>query len=200
VTSYHHGNLRAALVEAAVERGREQGPDGIVLREVARRVGVSHNAAYRHFADRQTLLAEVASLALTGLAETMQERMSAARGADAAERALARLRAAGAGYVEYALTEPGLFAVAFRAFAFRDASVPAQPSPGPFELLSQALDECVAGGALDPRRRPGAETTCWSAVHGFAELHLNGPLRHVPKRQRDADLEGMLERIERGLG
>lgn len=200
MTSYHHGNLRAALVEVAVELARERGPDGIVLREAARRVGVSHNAAYRHFADREELLAAVAGVGLARLAATMQERMSAASGADAAERALARLRAVGTGYVEFALSDPGLFGVAFRAVAVHDTPDPAQPRTGPFEVLGQILDECVAAGAIDPARRPGAETTCWSAVHGFAELHLNGPLRHVPKRQREADLDGMLERVERGLG
>ena len=60
MSSYHHGNLRESLIEAGIELARSQGPDGVVLREVARRAGVSHNAAYRHFADREALLAEIA--------------------------------------------------------------------------------------------------------------------------------------------
>jgi AcrR family transcriptional regulator len=59
VSTYHHGNLRPALVETAVELARATGPEGVVLREVARQTGVSHNAAYRHFADRDELLAEL---------------------------------------------------------------------------------------------------------------------------------------------
>src|SRR5262245_66272447 len=61
---YHHGNLRPVLVDTAVELARSTGPDGVVLREVARRAGVSHNAAYRHFEDRAALLAEVADSAM----------------------------------------------------------------------------------------------------------------------------------------
>ncbi len=70
--SYHHGNLRASLVEAAVGLASELGPEGLVLREVARRVGVSHNAAYRHFADRDELIAEVARHGLDELVRSMQ--------------------------------------------------------------------------------------------------------------------------------
>ena len=64
---YHHGNLRPVLVDTAVELARTTGPDGVVLREVARRAGVSHNAAYRHFADRAALLAEVSDCAMADL-------------------------------------------------------------------------------------------------------------------------------------
>ena len=66
-TPYHHGNLRDALVEAAVDVVREGGPEALSLRELARRVGVSHAAAYRHFADREALVDVVAERALEGL-------------------------------------------------------------------------------------------------------------------------------------
>ena len=61
-TPYHHGNLRDALVEAAVDVVREGGPEALSLRELARRVGVSHAAAYRHFADREALVDVVKTL------------------------------------------------------------------------------------------------------------------------------------------
>jgi hypothetical protein len=57
----------------------------------------------------------------------------------------------------------------------------------------------VETGAMDAQRRPGAEVVCWSAVHGFAMLHLDGPLRDQPQAEREADLERMLRLVERGL-
>ena len=110
---YHHGNLRPVLVETAVELARTTGPDGVVLREVARRAGVSHNAAYRHFEDRAALLSEVSDCAMADLEEAMQTRIDAVTLADPTARALARLRETGRAYVAFALREPGLFAVAF---------------------------------------------------------------------------------------
>src|SRR3954452_24905446 len=119
-TSYHHGNLRPALIECAVELARVKGPDGVVLREVARRTGVSHNAAYRHFADRDELLAEVARWGMGRLEQAMVDRLAKVRNRDPAVRALRRLREVGRAYVEFALAEPGLFEVAFSAPADGD--------------------------------------------------------------------------------
>src|SRR5689334_25210859 len=88
---YHHGNLRPVLVDTAVDLARSTGPDGIVLREVARRAGVSHNAAYRHFEDRAALLAEVADRAMAELEKSMRERADAVTATDPIERAMQRL-------------------------------------------------------------------------------------------------------------
>ena len=194
MTTYHHGNLREELVRAAVALAREKGEWGVVLREVARRTGVSHNAAYRHFADRDELLAQVAH----GRAPGARRRHGAAApdpgGGSAADRARKRLRELGRAYVHFALAEPGLFAVAF-------SCDPAGGSRGggPYTLLGEALDGLVAAGAMDPAARPGAETVCWSAVHGFSSLHLDGPLRHLPAPEREAELDRMLALLERGL-
>lgn len=195
VKAYHHGNLRPELIRTGVELAREQGPAGVVLREVARRAGVSHNAAYRHFADRDELLALVAQVGQDQLSHAMATRVARVRGGDPVERSLRRLREIGKAYVLFALREPGLFATAFAS--------PGLEMPdhvGPYEMLAGALDEMVACGALAPERRAGAEVVCWSAVHGFAVLHLDGPLRDVPVRQRDLQLDLMLEAIEHGLG
>src|ERR687886_1561641 len=72
---YHHGNLRAALIDTAVDQARTGGADAVVLRDAARRTGVSHNAAYRHFADRDDLLAEVADRGMAALEESMRRRL-----------------------------------------------------------------------------------------------------------------------------
>src|SRR5690349_4267505 len=114
--TYHHGNLREALVDAALTAVREQGPDGLAVRELARRVGVSHNAAYRHFADRDALVAEVAERSLAALTEAGRVRLARVEHADPKMLARLRLFELGRSYVGFALSEPGLFRVAFTAY------------------------------------------------------------------------------------
>jgi AcrR family transcriptional regulator len=193
---YHHGNLRAALVEAGAELARASGPDGVVLREVARRTGVSHNAAYRHFADRDELLSEIAGLANGQLEQAMLRRMAEVSETDPAERARARLRATGRAYVEFALSEPGLFNVAF--CPIEDAE-PDPAEAAPYQLLGQVLDELVDTGALSPEARSGADVVCWAGVHGLSVLLLEGPLREVPAADRQGLVEKMIATIEQGL-
>ena len=190
--SYHHGNLRAALVEAAADLARAQGPDGVVLREVARRTGVSHNAAYRHFADREELLAAVAQVGMDRLEQAMLDRMAMVRTRDRKRRAVRRLRETGRAYVHFALAEPGLFSVAF--------STPfEQHDGGPYALLNQVLDELVEVGAMPSERRPGADVMCWAGVHGFSMLLLSGPLRDVPEQEREPMLDRCLDLVELAL-
>jgi AcrR family transcriptional regulator len=210
MSTYHHGNLRPALVEAAVGLAQARGPEGVVLREVARQTGVSHNAAYRHFVDRDELLAEVADAAMRQLASAMTDELATVTARKPLARAVARLRATGRAYVHFALAEPGLFEVAFAAHGSPPGD---KASPGaadgtedekplerdPYALLGRVLDELVEAGGLTAERREGAEALCWSAVHGFAVLHLHGPLRDVPAPEREASLEMLLDQIERGL-
>lgn len=197
--SYHHGNLRASLVEAAVGLARELGPEGIVLREVARRVGVSHNAAYRHFADRDELIAEVARHGLDELVRAMQTRLDAVSVTEPVRRARRRLAEIGRGYVDLALAEPGLFRVVFVAYPSVSERDPV-PTPDPLQMLCDCLDEMVEVGWLAGEDRPNAEISCWTAVHGFAVLHLEGPLRGSEPAARDVALTHLLTTIDRGYG
>jgi AcrR family transcriptional regulator len=174
-TGYHHGDLRTALIDAGLALTRTGGPEALTIREATRRVGVSPNAAYRHFADREALLGAVAS--------AIQHRMAAQmQGSSRRRGAGDQLRAVGMGYIKFALDEPGWFAVAFFGAVNPDETAGAPP----YLALVDALDEMVSGGALAPNRRAGAEWPCWSAVHGFAELALRGPLRHASRREIDA--------------
>ena len=178
---YHHGALHSALIEASIALAREGGPDRVILREAARAAGVSHSAAYRHFADREALLAEVSAFARNELAAQMRRRVI--RTKDVRRR----LRAVGTAYIDFALSEPGLFRTAFTSHpaTSRDAGH-GQATTGkhpthttgadPFDVLGQVLDEAQAAGLLDPRLRPGAEIAAWSAVHGLAGLLIDGPL------------------------
>src|SRR3954453_18661738 len=101
---YHHGRLRDALVDAGLELARASGPDAVVLRAVSRAAGVSHNAAYRHFADHQDLLNAVAERCMADLADLMRRRPGRVRVRDRKERAAAELGAIGRAYIEFAVT------------------------------------------------------------------------------------------------
>ncbi|MEI3844511.1 MULTISPECIES: TetR/AcrR family transcriptional regulator [Microbacterium] len=197
--AYHHGDLAAALVEAAVELTREGGPDALTVREATRRVGVSPNAAYRHFPHRDALL--------EATADAIQARLAAAMAAQEGATPVARLRRVGRAYVDFALAEPGWFAVAF--FGGRPPG-PAQLAQSPaYGALIDALDALVAEGAVAPASRDDAAWACWATVHGFAELALHGPLVDTapPELRRraavaiDAIIAGVQSRPgERGVG
>lgn len=174
--AYHHGDLKNALVEEAARLVEREGLASFSLREVARRLGVSPNAAYRHFADKDALLTAVAGLALQRLSRTMQQAIDAVVTRGARPRAVAHLVATGRAYVEFAIAHPELFRVAFGA-----TQAPPGPDqhcagdePDPFHVLSGTLDELVRVGALAPERRIGAELKAWTTVHGYASLALGG--------------------------
>ncbi|MDL9980459.1 TetR/AcrR family transcriptional regulator [Microbacterium sp. ASV49] len=189
--TYHHGNLREALIDAGLALTRAGGASALVLRDVARVAGVSPSATYRHFADRESLLVAVA----TRIQEHMAERMVAERTDAALPPARDRLRAVGLGYIGFALAEPGWFDVAFSEIPVRgDGELPA-----PLASLVEALDGLVADGALAASARAGAEWPCWSAVHGFALLALRGPLRGTPSTAVRAAAERTVDAIIGGL-
>ncbi|HEY1839082.1 MAG TPA: TetR/AcrR family transcriptional regulator [Mycobacterium sp.] len=171
-TGYHHGDLRTALIDAGLHLTRAGGPEALTIREATRRVGVSPNAAYRHFADREALLGAVATAIQHRMVAQMQGSSRRRGGED-------QLRAVGMGYIKFALDEPGWFAVAFFGAVNPDETASAPP----YLALVDALDAMVAAGVLAPKRRDGAEWPCWSAVHGFAELALRGPLRGASRRE-----------------
>lgn len=199
-TPYHHGNLRDALVEAAVEVVREGGPEALSLRELARRVGVSHAAAYRHFADREALVDVVAERAMEALVAAIARRLGDVVDEEPVRRARRRLVEIGAGYVEFALTESGLFRLLFTAYPEPPQGKESPTYDDPYSMLNEALDDLVEVGYLDPGVRVGADVTCWSAVHGFAVLNVEGPLRGLSDVEREATLTGLLLAIDRGLG
>jgi AcrR family transcriptional regulator len=203
-TTYRHGDLPGALIAAGTELARSGGPEAVVLREATRRVGVTPNAAYRHFADRRALLDAVCSAAQSLLAVAIEQELARVHSArDPAAVALARLRAVGTGYIRFAQTEPGLFRTAFSASPdLENAADPARAGASgltPFQLLGSTLDELVVAGALPPARRPAAEFLAWSSVHGLAMLLIDGPLRGLDRKQTHAIVERLLDMVEQGL-
>ncbi|HYF58467.1 MAG TPA: TetR/AcrR family transcriptional regulator [Burkholderiaceae bacterium] len=202
-STYRHGDLRRALVEAGLALAREGGPDAIALREVTRRAGVVPNAAYRHFGSLRDLREAVRGAALAALARAMEAELGTAPGdGDALARARARVRAVGLGYLRFAHDEPGLFRTAFAVDAAPVTRPDERAGPGgldPFELLGSALDALVAAGGLPARRRRHAEYVAWSAVHGYAMLIVDGPLRALDREGAAAVAAHLLDMVERGL-
>jgi AcrR family transcriptional regulator len=197
------GVVLEGLIAAGVGLARVGGPDAVVLREATRSVGVSPNAAYRHFADRGDLLAAVASEAMRLLAARMERDISAVTARPGTMKwARARLRAVGLAYLAFARDEPGLFQTAFATPAGTHAARSAGTSGGaavrtPLHILEDTLDELVASGALPRVRRGPAAALAWSTVHGLAALRLAGAL---DDRNASTDLDSAIDGfIQRGL-
>jgi AcrR family transcriptional regulator len=203
-STYRHGDLRRALTEAGIALAQAGGPDAVVLREATRRAGVVPNAAYRHFASRRELLQAVRMAALSRLALSIEAELGALDAAlGAADLARASLRAVGLGYLNFAFTETGLFRTIF-AMPYEWPATPDPAKAGstglnPFQLLAVALDRMVEAGVLPAERRLGAEFLAWSAVHGFAMLVIEGPLRSFPRSQLDVLGQRLVDMVEKGL-
>lgn len=199
---YHHGDLRNALIDAAAQMVEQGGQERFSLREAARSVGVTANAAYRHFADKSALLTAVAASGFEELSRRMVAAM-ALRGRTASDRATAtgRLKAVGSAYVELALEQPELFRLMFGPSGLSCLAGGASQiqGPTPEELLGRVLDDLVAEGQMSTERRAGAELRAWAAVHGFASLVLDGRTGLQTKAQRTDALAALLDFIMTGL-
>jgi AcrR family transcriptional regulator len=197
---YHHGDLRNALVDAGSGLVEEVGAEAFSLREVAREVGVSANAAYRHFEDKGALLTAIAVAGFERLSGAMQEAMRPARAKAAESRALARFNAAARAYVALAREHPQLYGLMFGAAGRAClAAEGALVGPTPGALLGALLDELVEDGTMAKEHRAGAEVHVWSAVHGFASLSQTGPLAALGPKARAQALERLLGFVIAGL-
>jgi AcrR family transcriptional regulator len=170
-SSYHHGDLRRALTEAALALVGERGPKGFSLSEVARRAGVSAAAPYRHFTDKAALLARVAQLGFEQLGATLAAAPDRGSGRD-------RLVDMSRRYVRWALEHPDFYLVMFGAEVKRPEHVElVRASEAALEVLLAAIEDARVGGELvidDPTRLAGS---LWSVVHGTATLAIGGELQ-----------------------
>ncbi|MGC2222209.1 MAG: TetR/AcrR family transcriptional regulator [Methylocella sp.] len=192
---FHHGNLRNALIVAAKKLVERKGIEAFALREVARNVGVSANAAYNHFKDKDALLIAVASSGFTELAAQREEARSRA-----AADAWSQLSAGAKVYVQFAEARPKLFDLMFSPLGvgFGDDKTDGIEPNGrkAYKQLSDALDNLVSSGRVTPQRRIGAESTLWPLIHGLAVLRRAGALREP----FDVSWERMVKFTARGLG
>jgi AcrR family transcriptional regulator len=170
---YHHGNLRAALVEAALALVTREGVEALTLRGAARLAGVSPAAPYRHFADKRALLAAVAEEGFRLLAAEL--RAAGGPGADPRER----FRGRGRAYVGFATGHPSHFRVMFgRELANREAYPSLrEAAASAFDALVEGMADAQRAGVVregDPRE---LGLTAWSAMHGLSTLLLDGSLQ-----------------------
>ncbi len=179
--AYHHGDLRSALVCAAVARVEEVGAEHVSLRAVAAEVGVSPSAAYHHFADKDALLGEVAAQGLHQLVIAVSAEVEAIP-AGSREAAMLRFRAAGQAYVSFALSHPQLFRVAFSPYCLEQPGVPTTDD-GSVPVLSALLNDLVNTGGMNAAVRDDSEDVFVATLHGLATLALQGmiPADRVPQ-------------------
>lgn len=188
--TYHHGDLRAALLEAAFAILTESGVEKLSLRGVARRAGVSPGAPYHHFRDKQAILAELADDRRRRAVKAFGE----ATDAEAAPRA--KLRALGAAYVRYALEHQAEFRLMF------GGALPVkQPNAGAggvpmLELFGTLIRG--ADGQLSAAEVDAAAVAAWSLVHGLAQLLIDGPLEGLQKNP--AQVTALAERVSLVVG
>lgn len=199
-------DLRATLLEHAVDLTRQSGPDAVSLREVQRRSGVSPAAAYRHYRDREALMVAVGRRASAMLANAIQRGLdSVVEGPDKTKKAVARLRAGSRAYIDFALQEPGLYRAVF--LTDEDPADLGHPAPasrgtgglGPYQLLQNCINDLVSEGVLAEGNAAWSDTTMWAASHGLALLLLDGPLRKLDAAQKRDTEERLLDVVIAGL-
>ena len=174
--SYHHGRLKDALIDAARELVAERGPAGFTLAEAAKRVGVTGAAPYRHFADRQALMQE---LALRGFA-LFDERQRAAW-QNGRPDAVTAFRRMGAAYLAFAKAEPGLYSAMFATQEAQPAGVSPLANIS-FDTLHMATTAVLAQHGVPAGGAAELASQVWALSHGIAMLARSGFL--------DASIQG----------
>jgi AcrR family transcriptional regulator len=175
---YHHGDLRRALLDASLALISEEGFGALSLREVARRAGVTHAAPYRHFADKEALLAAVAEEGFHAMAARMRQSMARE------SMPLRRLGACGVAYVLFAVDNAAHFRVMFGPHFTRPLeSAAADEDPNAFELLLDTIIEAQRAGEVREGDAHALARTCWSLVHGLASLWVDRQLDQQELRE-----------------
>jgi AcrR family transcriptional regulator len=176
MSTYHHGDLRPALLKAAGRILEKEGTGGLSLRELARRAGVSHNAPYRHFPDRDALLA---ALATEGFVQ-LDEHLAAHAGQESA-----------AAYVRFALDNPQRFRLMF------GGHIAYERYPELREKANAALGGLEKQFAQYGAQAATAAAAAWSLVHGLAHLLLDG---HFQQENREEFVRRVIGAVRFSVG
>lgn len=173
-SGYHHGDLRAALLHAALELLEDGNGADLSLRAVARRAGVSTAAPYRHYADREALISAVAAVGY----EELARRLSAAHPAPSSVDEIVDVAVA---YVRFALDRPALFRTMFEGVCDREDDARVAAVAAVSQYVRSAVERTFPDA--DPE---ALATATWATVHGLAVLHLDGKLPNADAHEIDA--------------
>lgn len=171
--AYHHGDLRNALIGAALEILEANGVEGLTLRGVAARAGVSHAAPAHHFPSIKSLLTALCTIGFLRFHDSVAQAC-----ASAPEEAPSQLRAAGAGYLAFAVSQPELFRLMFSTPAsdWTDDALCAASLRARAQLAQICGPASDALGLSTPEDRGRLERLVWSCAHGHAHLLIEGRL------------------------
>jgi len=174
--TYHHGDLKNALINAGIKILSQEGLHGLSLRSAAQRAGVSHSAPYSHFKDKQALIAAISTKGLYLIYEKLSQIAEQKE-----EQPLEQLHEVAWGYTEFALENIGLFKLIFSSAIEREHEYPefVTISHRNFDLIVKVIENSQDAGIIKPHQSKLKALTIWSMVHGFIFLYLE---RQVPSQ------------------
>lgn len=173
--TYHHGDLKNALIKAGIRILSKEGVAGLSLRKVASKAGVSHTAPYAHFADKQALIAAISTEGYRMLYERIATVTRRYEGDP-----LKQLVEASWAYVEFALDEPDHFRITLSGVVEKEKDYPAfvEISQKGFATVVEITEACQLAGILDEGPADLTALSVWGLVHGIASLILDGQVSH----------------------
>lgn len=179
--TYHHGNLRSAVLAAALSRLTTEGPEKLSLRGLARDVGVSATALYRHFSDKDALLVTLAKEGFCCLTKDI-----AAAQQQYSDNPTQSLQAAGQAYVRFALTHPQQYRLMFGRYFCSESSEPPTELEASanqaYQVLANIIEQGIASRHFYSKPAKMHAVAAWSMVHGLASLLIDGLLVNSPSK------------------
>jgi AcrR family transcriptional regulator len=174
--SYHHGDLKNALIQAGVEILSKEGIDGLSLRKVAQRAGVSHNAPYSHFSDKQSLIAAISTEGFKQLYEELNTAISTHTNDPKRQ-----LQEGAWAYVQFAVNNPDTFKIMFSGVLEKEKEYPAfvEISQKTFSRVVDIVRICQGASLLRDTPPEIMAVSVWGQIHGIISLILEGQVSHA---------------------
>ena len=174
--SYHHGDLKNALIQAGIEILSKEGVNGLSLRKVARKAGVSHAAPYAHFTDKQALVAAISTAGYQKLYDRVYDAVQRYQG-----EPVRQLVEAAWAYVEFALTDPAHFRITLSGVVEKEKDYPAfvEISHKSFRMVAELVEAAQRAGILNEGPPDLMAASVWGLVHGFISLILEDQISHT---------------------